>query len=275
MAERADRGMAHRLGDHARELGPTPPLTGVQAELHPLELARARRPRRRASRQRGCRTRRRGGREKVRRARSPRRSPPPGDAARPSRGPEPRARSACGRRSRGTRSPGPRRERHLVDARAAVGPRRVAVEIAADARAVDEVRGRLRAAARAARAGRTEGRAARRGRPRRRASGSGSSDSTYSAEPVARKSSVPNVRLGDDERHRHALQRDADRTPLAALEHRHDRREQREPGEDARPDRPRQRRPRARVRARSSAARTGNLPAERRCDRLPRAAGSG
>ena len=38
MAERADRGMAHRLRDHARELGSTPPLTGVQAELHPLEL---------------------------------------------------------------------------------------------------------------------------------------------------------------------------------------------------------------------------------------------
>ena len=51
-------------------------------------------------------------------------------------------------------------------------------------------------------------------RPRPSSVGSGSSEPTYSGEPVARKSSVPNVvRLRDDERHGHAVQREPDRTP--------------------------------------------------------------
>ena len=74
-------------------------------------------------------------------------------------------------------------------------------------------------------------------------------------------------RLRDDERHGHAVQREPDRTPPVALEHRHDRRERGETGDDAvrivrgNDDR-------ELVCELAEAARcTGNLPAERRCDR--------
>ena len=51
------------------------------------------------------------------------------------------------------------------------------------------------------------------------ASGSGSSAATYSGEPVARTSSVPKrVGLGDDELDRDALDRHAERPPVAALD---------------------------------------------------------
>ena len=58
------------------------------------------------------------------------------------------------------------------------------------------------------------------------ASGSGSSARTYSRRARrAEELRAEHRRLCHDERHRHAVQREPDRTPLLALEHRHDRRE--------------------------------------------------
>ena len=78
----------------------------MERELHPLELREYVVRQVELCRRRGCRTRRRAAPGTARARRSPPRSPRPAAAARRRRARARRARSACGRRSRGTRSRG-------------------------------------------------------------------------------------------------------------------------------------------------------------------------
>ena len=96
---------------------------------------------------------------------------------------------------------------HLLDARPAVRPRRVAVQVAADVAELDERR-RLAAERRLAQLRRAPGDAERARRPRcsSGASGSGSSAATYAGEPGgAQERGAEALRLGGDELDRHAL----------------------------------------------------------------------
>ena len=197
-------------------------LAGVERELHPVELGEHVVGEVEAAVGEDVALDPAEDAERGERARSRPRSPRPAGAGRRRRGRARRARPACGRRSPGTRSRGrapPRPSRGRV--RAAVGPGRVAVQVAADVAASSSrpSGGAGGAAARAAPAGRY-------GRPRSRktrsssgASGSGSSAATYSAEPVARTSAVPRRSgRGGDELDGDAFDRHAD----VGLDHRDD-----------------------------------------------------
>ena len=131
-------------------------LAAVDARLHPVELGAGSSRGGRGARRGGCRTRCRAAPGTGRAPRSPsaissacrRRS---SASARARRRPQ-----ACGRRSRGTRSRARSpRERHRLDRLVPVGPRRVAVEVAADVRELDERR-RLAPERRLAQLGRAE-----------------------------------------------------------------------------------------------------------------------
>ena len=123
-----------------------------------------------------------------------------------------------------------RRERHLEHGRPAVRPGRVAVEVAADVGELDErAAARRGTAPRAAPAGTTARRA-----PRRRDSSSGASGSGAERLDVRRRSGRAHElraearRLGGEELDRNALDGDADRAPLRALDDGDDLRQPRE-----------------------------------------------
>ena len=112
---------------------------------------------------------------------------------------------------------------HLEHARAAVGPGRVAVQVAADVAELDE-RGRLAAERlpRAAPAGTTGGRARRRPPPRRRVRERLERRDVGGRARRAQQRGAGPRRLRGDELDRHALDRHADRAALLPLDHRHD-----------------------------------------------------
>ena len=170
MAQAAHVRVAQRLLDARGHLPPRHPLPAVDAGLHPVELAPARRRGGRAARRRGCRTRSRAGRETAPAPRSPRRSPRPGGGRRRRPGRGRRRRPACGRRSRRSRSrararrgPSPRRSRARLTRSCGNAGRRGRRPARAGSPAARRGR-RVRAAPAGTRAGR-----ARRRRPARRA----------------------------------------------------------------------------------------------------------
>ena len=129
-----------------------------------------------------------------------------------------------------------RRAAHLLDARAAVRPRRVAVQVAADVGDLDERR-RLAAERRLAQLGRAPGEAERARRP---PASSGASGQRLERRDVRRRAGRAHQRgaealgRGGDELDRHALDGHADRAPLVLLDHRDDLRQRGEAREHGR-----------------------------------------
>ena len=196
-------------------------LAGVEAELHPVELGRARRRAGRASRRGGCRPRRRAGCGTARAARWRPRSPRPGGAARRRRGPGRRATFGVWSQIARYSWPSSRAaSAHLEHRRLAVRPGRVAVQVAADVGELDEAR-RLDRERRLAQLGRAP-RHAERGvdaPPRRARPAAGRAPRRTRrcrSRARARCRSAPARR--DEQLDRHALDRDADRAALGALD---------------------------------------------------------
>ena len=129
-----------------------------------------------------------------------------------------------------------RGERHLLDRRLPVGPGRVAVQVAADLRELDEGR-RIAVERRLAQLGRAprqpEQRVDARPRSPRRAAAR-ATRRTPASPSRARAPFRSDCRRGDDELDRDAVDGDADRTPLRPLDDRDDRREGGEPVEHGR-----------------------------------------
>ena len=258
MAEAADVRVAQRLLDALGHLARA--ASAVRRGRWPAP-SRARRGRRRgdrAGRRAGCRTRSRAGRGTApARSLAAAISSPwrrTSSAVRPRTAPD-------GRRVIADRqvlvAALARGAAHLLDARPAVRPGRVAVQIAADLRRASTQRRRLAAERLLAQLRRTPGHAERpvdavlvgrvgqrleRRDVRRRAGRA----HQLGPEPVG---------LGDDQLDRHALDRHPDRVALAALDHRDDLRQRGEASRAPAPGRARRRPPRAARTSRASGAR--------------------